>query len=81
MRSVRFKYQIDPENETGRDTLCQTLRVLYRGARDRGDAAAMFQVEKCFDFAKRMDKRLKYYRKKYEPDRTGPEIPEGHPDE
>ena len=78
---MSFKDRINPEKETGRDTLCQNLRYLHRRMTATGDKESAFLVEKCFDFAKRMDARLKYYRAKYEPHRKGPEIKDGHPAE
>lgn len=74
-----FKFKIDPHKESGRDTICQNLRYLHRRMSAAGDVEGVRLVEKCFDFAKRMDARLKYYRRTYEPNRVGPEIKEGHP--
>jgi hypothetical protein len=75
---VAFKYAIDPDRVSSRDTLCNNLRWLYRERRANGDTAAMDRLARAFDYAKRMDARLKYYRNKYEPHRQGPEIKEGH---
>jgi hypothetical protein len=75
----RYKFTIDPDRESKRDTLCQNLRILYRQARTAGDAATMDWIAKAFSMAKQMDARLKYYRAKYEPHRQGPEIPDGEP--
>lgn len=82
--AVPYKFKIDPQKETGRDTLCQSLRRQYRIASALGTPEGdrlMHELEKSFDFAKRMDKRLRYYRTKYEPHRLHtPELAEGHPE-
>jgi hypothetical protein len=75
-----YKFKINPYHDSGDDTLCMALRRLWLEGRRTGNKKVMHEAEKSFDFAKRMDKRLKYYRAKYEPDRVGPEIARGHPD-
>ena len=78
---MAFKHHINAHHETGRDTLCQALRRMYRRAKETGDTELMHEIEKSYDFAKRMDARMKYYKHKYEPWRKGkPELAEGHPD-
>lgn len=72
-----FKFEIDPEHESGNDTLCQTLRYLYRRAQAEGRSQDMHDIAKCFSYGKQMDARLKYYRSRYEPHRRGPEVPHG----
>lgn len=73
-----FKYHIDPATETGRDTLCQTLRYIHRRFAAKGDLDGMLLVAKSFDFAKRMDAKLQA--NKIALGVTGPAIKDGHPD-
>jgi hypothetical protein len=75
-----YKYKINPLAESGDDTICQNLRYLHRRATKAGDAESVRLTEKCFDFAKRMNAKLQYYKNKYEPG-TGPAIKRGHPEE
>jgi len=78
---VGFKHFINAEHESGKDTLCQALRRMHRRAQAAEDAELLHELAKCYDFAKRMDARMKYYKHKYEPWRKGtPELSEGHPD-
>lgn len=56
------KYQIDPDTDTGDPTICNTLRRLYRRARDAGDDESMAMIADCFDYAKRMDFKLRRYK-------------------
>lgn len=72
---MSFKFQINPEKESGRDTICQNLRYLHR--RLANDPEGQQLVAKCFSYAKQMNARLTYYRDTYEPHRKGPEIPDG----
>ena len=77
---MAFKYHINPEKESGRDTICQNLRYLHRAMVAHGDTEGAHRVAKCFDFAKRMNAKLQYYKNRYEPG-SGPVIKDGHPDE
>lgn len=56
------KYVIDPDRDTGDRTICNTLRTLYRRARSSGDSDAMAMLADCFDYAKRMDEKLRAYK-------------------
>lgn len=77
-----YKFKINPQYDSKKDTLCQSLRRMYMRAVATDDAMLKHELEKSFDFAKRMDARMKYYKHKYEPWRKGkPELAEGHPDE
>lgn len=73
-----YKFQINPHADSGEDTLCMSIRRIWLEGHRSGNKAIMHEAEKSFDFAKRMNERLKYYRNKYEPDRVGPEIARGH---
>lgn len=75
-----YRFVIDPEKESGRDTICQNLRYAHRLATAAGDAECADLIAKCFNFAKRMNAKLQYYRSTYEPD-GGPAIKDGHPQE
>ena len=62
-----MKHKINPQYNSGRDTLCQNLRYLWRlGERVGGEDGAAIQdlSARCFDFAKRMNNRLKEYKEK-----------------
>ncbi len=72
-----YKFTINPEKDSGRDTICQNLRYLYRRMQAHGDTVGMDLVAKCFSYAKQMNARLIYYRDTYEPHRKGPQIPDG----
>jgi hypothetical protein len=56
------KHVIDPDNDTGEATICNTLRTLYRRARETGDLESMDLIATAFDMAKRMDAKLRAYR-------------------
>lgn len=73
-----YKYRINPHHNSGDDTLCMSLRRIWLSANSAGLEDIQHEAEKSFDFAKRMNARLKYYREKYEPWRQGPEIARGH---
>jgi hypothetical protein len=73
-----YKFKITPHHDSGDDTICMALRRIWLHADACGNGAIKLEAEKSFDFAKRMDRRLKYYRQKYEPHRVGPEIARGH---
>lgn len=73
-----YKFKINPAHDSGDDTLCMSLRRIWNLADKAGLDAVKHEAEKSFDFAKRMDKRLKYYRHKYESWRQGLEIARGH---
>ena len=73
-----YKFPINPGHDSGDDTLCMSLRRIWLMADKLGQDKIKHEAEKSFDFAKRMNKRLQYYRKTYEPWRTGPEIARGH---
>lgn len=75
---MAYKYPINPYADSGDDTLCMSLRRQWLEGKRTGNLAIMHEAEKSFDFAKRMNARLKYYRAKYEPHRKGPEIALGH---
>lgn len=75
-----FKFHIDPHKESSRDTICQNLRYMHRRLEAAGDVEGVAQVAKLFDFAKRMNAKLQYYKSTYEPD-GGPAIKDGHPEE
>jgi hypothetical protein len=77
---VGFKYHINPHHDSGEDTLCMSLRRIWLAAHRSGVLDIQHEAAKSFDFAKRMDARLKYYRDKYEPWKVGPETQRGHPD-
>lgn len=53
------KFAIDPEKDTGNPTLCNTLRVLHRRT---ADPVSLELIADCFDYAKRMDAKLRAYR-------------------
>lgn len=59
------KYEIDPETDTGQPTICNTLRYLWRRANAAGDKESLEMIETCFDYAKRMDARLRFYHDLY----------------
>jgi hypothetical protein len=73
-----YKFLINPYADSGDDTLCMSLRRMWLEGHRTGNKAIMHEAEKSFDFAKRMNARLKYYRTTYEPNRKGPEIALGH---
>lgn len=50
------KFAIDPERDTGQPTLCNTLRRLWRRV---DDPEAREMIADCFDYAKRMDAKLR----------------------
>lgn len=50
------KFAIDPEKDTGQPTLCNTLRRLWRRV---DDPEAREMIADCFDYAKRMDARMR----------------------
>lgn len=56
------KYVIDPQTDTGQPTICNTLRTLWRRADAAGDAESKRLIEDCFDYAKRMDRKLRAYK-------------------
>lgn len=56
------KYQINPRHETGRLTLCETAREIWRIAETLPQperAQLQLLAGAAFDFGKRMDRRLK----------------------
>ncbi len=73
-----FKHQIDPEGESGRDTICQTLRHLYRRAEADGRDEDMRDIAKAFDFAKRIVAKAQEHKRARGID--GPLIRDGHPE-
>lgn len=75
-----LKHRINPAAESGRDTICQNLRYLHRRVAAAGDEESLHLIEKCFDFAKRMNAKLQYYKSTYEPG-SGSAIRDGHPDD
>lgn len=75
---MRFKYEINPEHESGRDTLCQALRYIYRRFEADGDAEGMLLAAKSFDFAKRIVAKAQEHKKAR--GITGPLIHDGHPE-
>lgn len=56
------KYEIDPDIDKGRQTICDTLRRLWRQADANGDAESKEMIADCFDYAKRMDEKLRWYK-------------------
>jgi len=72
-----YKFQIDPHKESGRDTICQTLRYIHRRFMAAGDVEGAELAARAFSYAKQMNQRLVYYRDTYEPHRVGPQIPDG----
>lgn len=56
------KFAIDPEKDTGLPTICNTLRVLYRRT---DDPVSLELIADCFDYAKRMDAKLRDYKLKF----------------
>jgi len=50
------KHAIDPEKDTGQPTLCNTLRRLWRRV---DDPEAREMIADCFDYAKRMDAKMR----------------------
>ncbi len=74
-----LKHQIDPDAETGRDTLCQTLRLIYRRFRAADDAEGMALTAQSFDFAKRIVAKAQEH--KAARGIAGSLIRDGHPDE
>lgn len=50
------KFAIDPEKDTGQPTLCNTLRRLWRRV---DDPEAREMIADCFDYAKRMDAKMR----------------------
>lgn len=55
---------IDPERDTGQPTICNTLRKLWRRV---DDAVAREMIADCYDYAKRMDEKLRVYKAAMEP--------------
>lgn len=53
------KFAIDPEKDTGHPTICNTLRKLHRRT---DDPVSLELIADCFDYAKRMDAKLREYR-------------------
>ncbi len=60
-----IKYHIDPYNDEPHGTICSTIRKIWRA----GDAIGSEEVKQlaadAFDKAKRMDAKLKKYRKRF----------------
>ncbi|MFN4296792.1 MAG: hypothetical protein ACK4FB_08110 [Brevundimonas sp.] len=79
---MAFKYEINPHHESGRDTLCQALREIWREADALKDEAASERIKalsaKSFDFAKRIVAKAQEH--KAARGITGPLIQDGHPD-
>lgn len=73
-----FKYEINPDHDSGRDTLCQSLRHLYRRARAEARTEDMYDIAKCYDFAKRIVAKAQEH--KAARGITGPLIRDGYPD-
>ena len=73
-----FKYEINPKHESGRDTLCQALRYIYRRFEAAGDAEGMHLTAKAFDFSKRIVAKAQEHKRAR--GITGPLIQDGHPD-
>lgn len=59
------KFAINPDKDTGLPTICNTLRILYRRAQATEDTASLELIADCFDYAKRMDAKLRDYKLKY----------------
>lgn len=55
---------IDPNRDTGQQTICNTLRKLWRHV---DDPAAREMIADCYDYAKRMDEKLRVYKAAMEP--------------
>lgn len=57
------KYEINPHHDSGNNTLCMALRRIWL----EGDACKNERIKElaadAFDFAKRMDARLKQYKR------------------
>lgn len=61
---------IDPERDTGEPTICNTLRKLWRAV---DEPALREMIADCYDYAKRMDEKLRVYKAAMEPRyETGP---------
>lgn len=77
-----FKYEINPRHESGRDTLCQALRQIWREADALDDREAAERImhlsAKSFDFAKRIVAKAQEH--KAARGIAGPLIQDGHPD-
>jgi hypothetical protein len=46
-----------------RRTICEVLRELYRDAQARGDETSIARLNEAYDMAKRMDAKLRKYKR------------------
>ena len=46
-------------------TVCEVLREIYRDAEQRGDTLTMHRCDEAHDMAKRMDRKLKEYWRRF----------------
>jgi hypothetical protein len=53
------KFAIEPAKDTGQPTICNTLRRLHRRTTD---PVSLELIADCYDYAKRMDVKLRDYR-------------------
>lgn len=60
------KYYIKPRKPPKSvRTVCEVLREIYRDAEARGDVITMHRCDEAHDMAKRMDRKLRDYWRRY----------------
>ena len=64
--SKELKYHIDPWNLQIDNTICATIRAIWREADAAGNSRIKEIATVTFDKAKRMDRKLRTYRKRFD---------------